>query len=70
MEGARLYVRRVAERVEADPVLASYGVRVSAGLAAFDRATMSSGQDLLREADQDLYRQKARRSRSHEPSRD
>lgn len=70
MEGARLYTKRVAERVQADPLLSRYGVTVSSGLASFDRGTMKSGQDLLKQADLDLYRHKAHRPRASQPSQD
>ena len=63
MEGARLYVTRVRESVAADPLLSRYGVTASAGLSAFERATMRTGDDLLKTADADLYRNKALRSR-------
>ena len=63
MEGARLYVNRVRERVGADSVLSRYQVAVSAGLAAFEPARMTSGEDLLAAADADLYRHKAERPR-------
>lgn len=59
MDGARMYVRRVGERVAEDPVLGRHGVAVSAGLAEFDRTSMKSGEDLIRAADADMYRTKA-----------
>ena len=67
MEGARLYVQRVAERVATDPLLSRHRVTVSSGSAAFDRTTMTNGQDMLKQADLDLYRKKARGSRSGPP---
>ncbi len=63
-EGAAHYVHRVRERVATDPVLSSYGVEVSIGLAGYDPAVMSAGDDLLRGADEGLYDQKEARPRS------
>jgi diguanylate cyclase (GGDEF)-like protein len=60
-EGARLFISRVREGVSADPLLARYGVTVSAGLAVFEPARMGTGEDLLSAADADLYRHKAER---------
>lgn len=59
--GARNYVERVEHRVSRDPILSPHGVTVSAGVAAFDPETMSSGTDLLKAADEDMYRSKGGR---------
>ena len=58
MDGARLYVRRVEDRVKSEPTLAKHGVTVSIGLAEFDRATMKTMSDVLQAADSDMYRTK------------
>lgn len=63
MDGARLYVRRVTERMANDPLLHRHGVTVSMGLAEFDRASMKSAEDLLHAADSDMYRAKSRRAK-------
>jgi len=60
--GAEVYVERVKEKVAADPVLSDGGVSVSAGMAAFDRATMKTPEDLLELADTELYENKNKRS--------
>lgn len=59
--GARNYVKRVEERMGEDPILSPHGITLSAGVAAFDSETMSSGTDLLRAADEDMYRTKGGR---------
>jgi diguanylate cyclase (GGDEF)-like protein len=56
--GARSYVERVEERVEADPLLKPGDVTVSHGVAFFDPRRMQSAEDLLRAADENLYRSK------------
>ena len=61
MDGARLYVRRVTERVAEDPILGEYGITVSIGIAEFDRATMKSMKDVIQAADMDMYSAKADR---------
>ncbi len=61
IEGARIYVERVAERVAEDPVLAPAGITVSHGLATFDREAMRRPDDIIHAADADLYRQKGMR---------
>jgi diguanylate cyclase (GGDEF)-like protein len=61
MDGARLYVDRVTERVTADAIMAEYGVTVSIGLAEFDRASMKSVEDVIQVADMDMYSAKAQR---------
>lgn len=64
MDGARLYVHRVHERVAEDPLLAEHGVTVSVGLAEFDRASMKTVEDVLQAADGDMYRTKHKRDRA------
>ena len=69
MEGARLYIRRVATRVADDPVLSEYGVTVSMGLSQFDRTSMKDPEDMVQAADADMYhaknaRQKEKRAAS------
>ena len=59
MDGARLYVRRVSDRIATDPTMSEYGVTVSMGLAEFDRTSMKSMEDVMQAADQDMYRVKA-----------
>jgi len=63
IDGARLYVRRVVERVGEDPVMARYGVSVSVGMAEFDRTSMKTMEDVIQTADTDMYRRKSERSR-------
>jgi diguanylate cyclase (GGDEF)-like protein len=60
--GAENYVRRVRERVQEDPALAPHGVTVSCGMALFDPERMSTADDLIRAADQDLYARKGERA--------
>jgi diguanylate cyclase (GGDEF)-like protein len=67
-KGARPYVQRVRRRLATDPVLNRYAVRVSIGVANFDSAFMETGEDLLKAADADLYRQKSARVRSIPPA--
>jgi diguanylate cyclase (GGDEF)-like protein len=59
MDGARLYVRRVSDRVTTDAVMGEYGITVSIGLAEFDRASMNHMEDVIQAADADMYRVKA-----------
>ena len=54
-EGARLYVRRVNERVDADAIMSEYGLTVSVGLAEFDPVSMKSTADVIQAADMDMY---------------
>lgn len=63
LDGARLYIRRVTDRVGRDPVMAPQNVTVSIGLAEFDRASMKTMDDVLSAADSDMYRVKARRQK-------
>lgn len=61
MDGARLYVSRVSDRMATDPIMTEYGVTVSMGLAEFDRASMKNMEDVIQAADADMYRVKATR---------
>jgi diguanylate cyclase (GGDEF)-like protein len=65
--GGRLHAERIQERVGADPVLSSNGLTVSYGLACFDPGDMTTVEDLVRAADEDLYRRKAARRIAREP---
>lgn len=60
-EGAVSHARRVTNRVAAHPILSRYGLTVSFGLAEFDPLRMSEVEDLIRAADEDLYRTKLAR---------
>lgn len=59
LDGARLYIHRVGERVRDDALLGPNGITVSIGLAEFDRATMRTTDDIIQAADTDMYRAKA-----------
>ncbi len=63
MDGARLYVKRVTDRVASDAVMAGHGVTVSIGLAEFDRASMKTPEDVMHAADADMYRTKGLRQK-------
>lgn len=63
MDGARLYIRRVTDRVEGDPIMSEKGVTVSIGIAEFDRASMKTMDDVIHAADSDMYRVKALRQK-------
>jgi len=62
IDGARLYIQRVSERVATDEILAPRRITVSIGLAEFDRTTMHTTEDIIRAADADMYRAKALRA--------
>jgi len=64
LDGARLYIKRVVDRVTTDPIMESLSVSVSVGLAEFDRASMKTTDDIVSAADSDMYRVKARRQKS------
>lgn len=68
LEGAENHAQRVANRVAAHPELARHGVSVSVGLGEFDPVRMFEVEDLIRAADQDLYRAKLRREQAPETS--
>ena len=61
LEGARQHAARVAERVARHPSLGPAGITLSAGVAAFDEETDSS-KELIRVADENMYRSKATKS--------
>ncbi len=54
--GARIHADRVIGRINTDPALSRYGVTVSYGISEFDPQNMFEIEDLVRAADQDLYR--------------
>jgi len=60
IEGARLHASRVEEEVRHHPGLRPHGVTITSGAAAFD-PSMQSIHDLVRAADQDMYRTKETR---------
>lgn len=60
IEGARLHASRVEEEVRHHPGLRPHGVTITSGAAAFD-PSMKSIHDLVRAADQDMYRTKEAR---------
>jgi diguanylate cyclase (GGDEF)-like protein len=59
--GGRLHAERIADRVADDPVLSPHGMSVSFGIACFRPGEMEGAEDLVRAADEDLYRRKAER---------
>jgi diguanylate cyclase (GGDEF)-like protein len=59
--GTELYVQRIQTRVVEDPLLSRLGVSVSVGITFFDPATMRTQEDVIRAADEEMYRSKARR---------
>lgn len=61
--GAEGYVRRVKKRVADDATLSSFGIQVSSGVAAFDPSTMREMDDIVRAADDEMYREKGSRRR-------
>jgi two-component system cell cycle response regulator len=61
MDGARLYVNRVTNRVAKDSLMSQYGCTVSIGIAEFDRASMNTMEDVIQAADMDMYSVKAHR---------
>ncbi len=56
-EGARLHAGRVAEKVARHPELGPHGITVSCGVASF-ASDITSVMDLVRAADEDMYRSK------------
>jgi diguanylate cyclase (GGDEF)-like protein len=62
-EGALIYVSRVDARMQRDPILSAAGITASTGLAAFNRETMKTPEDVIQSADADLYRKKEGRGR-------
>jgi len=63
IEDAHIYVQRVLARVAKDPILAPSKIKVSTGLAAFDREKMKSAADVIQAADAELYKMKGARKR-------
>jgi diguanylate cyclase (GGDEF)-like protein len=63
VEGAHIYVSRVNARVAKHETLASAHITASTGLAAFDRETMKTPEDLIQAADAELYKRKQGRGR-------
>ena len=63
VEGAQIYLSRVDARVTRDPILAPAHITASAGLAAFNRETMKTPDDVVQAADTDLYKQKKQGTR-------
>jgi diguanylate cyclase (GGDEF)-like protein len=62
--GAKQYLARVNARVLRDPDLSPHHISVSMGVAKFDSERMRTVDDLLRAADDDMYRAKAERRRA------
>jgi len=60
LEGARIHASRVEEEVRNHPGLGPHGVTITSGASAFD-PSMESIHDLIRAADQDMYRTKEAR---------
>lgn len=60
IEGARLHASRVREQVAKHPALGPHGITVSAGAWEYGKDTPTI-KDLLRAADEDMYRAKARK---------
>ncbi len=58
LEGARLQARRVSDRVARHPALGPHGIGLSAGVAEYSENAHTI-KDLLRAADEDMYRSKA-----------
>lgn len=61
VEGALHFVDRVKEQIAQNETLAKFGISISVGCVQFDPDTMSSVNDVLRAADADMYKAKARR---------
>jgi diguanylate cyclase (GGDEF)-like protein len=60
LEGARLHATRVREQVAKHPALGPHGITASAGAYEYGTDTVTI-KDLLRGADEDMYRAKARK---------
>jgi diguanylate cyclase (GGDEF)-like protein len=61
--GAESQAKRVVRRVATHPELSKYGVTVSFGIAEFDPVRMFEVEDLVEEADRDLYKAKQARAK-------
>jgi len=59
--GAESHAKRVERRLASHPDLSRYGLTVSYGIAEFDPIKMFEVEDLIQEADEDLYRAKEAR---------
>ena len=66
LDGARLYIKRVTDRVIADPIMSPMGVTASIGLAEFDRGSMKTMDDIISAADADMYRVKIQRQKGRQ----
>jgi diguanylate cyclase (GGDEF)-like protein len=64
VDGAVIHAGRVIKRVMNDPDLSRYGVTVSYGIGEFDSSTMFEVEDLVKAADDELYRSKVKRGRN------
>jgi len=64
--GAESQAKRVERRVAAHPELSKYGVTISFGIAEFDPVKMFEVEDLVEEADRDLYRAKQARGKGNQ----
>lgn len=60
IDGARNFVDRVQEALAHEETLSKFGITMSVGCAEFDAETMASVNDVLRQADADMYENKAR----------
>jgi diguanylate cyclase (GGDEF)-like protein len=60
VEGAAQHAERVSQHIASDPTLSPFGITVSYGIARY-YPTMRGADDLIREADRDLYRSKDHR---------
>lgn len=68
-EGAVQYLARVRARVARNPDLSPHQISVSMGVAKFEPGEMRSVDDLLRAADEDMYRVKAERRQARQAAR-
>lgn len=64
VEGAERHAQRVAIRMEKHPVIGPLGLTMTSGVAEF-QDHMETVEDMLRAADEDLYRNKTRRPHDH-----
>jgi len=62
--GAESHAKRVERRVALHPELSKHGLSVSYGIAQFDPIKMFEVEDLVAEADRDLYRAKDTRKKA------
>lgn len=60
-KGAVSHAKRVERRVASHPQLSEYGLTISYGMAEFDPVRMFEIEDLIQEADAELYRAKQER---------